>query len=71
MIPFHSLSYLLPASVLALTKSGLYTGEGNPVPLAGIRAAVSERVHQFRADLGGDPEVAEHIYRIVNSAIKA
>ena len=69
MIPFHSLSYLLPASVLALTKASLNIGDGNPALLGGVRAAVSERVLQFKADLGGDPEVAEHIYRIVNSTI--
>jgi hypothetical protein len=71
MIPFHSLTYLLPASALALAKASLNAGEGGAPLLGGIRETVLEHFRQVKADWGGNPDIAEQIYRIVNSGTGA
>ena len=58
-------SALLPASALALVR----VGRRDALPLGEIREAALAQLRQFRADLAGSPDMAEHIHRIVNSTI--
>jgi hypothetical protein len=60
-------SALLPASALALVRVGRDADAA--LPLGDIREAALEHLRQFRADLAGSPDMAEHIHRIVNSTI--
>jgi hypothetical protein len=60
-------SALLPASALALVR----VGRRDALPLGEIREAALAQLRQFRADLTGSPDTAEHIHRILNSTISA
>ena len=67
MIPFHALLGLLPPVALTLVRPSLNSGNA---PLPGeFRKAVLEHLRQVKADLAGDPLLAEQIYRIVNSPL--
>jgi hypothetical protein len=69
MIAFHALLGLLPANALTLARANLDSGD---VPRLGeIRETILEHFRQIRADLAGDPLLAEQIHRIVNSTISA
>lgn len=69
MIPFSALLGLLPASALTLVRAN-FDGDTSPA-LGEMRDAALDHLRQFRADLAGSPEIAEHIHRIVNSTITA
>ncbi|MGC9952749.1 MAG: hypothetical protein ABSD21_00520 [Rhizomicrobium sp.] len=69
MIAFHALLSLLPPS--ALTLAGTRFSSGDAPPLGEIRETVLEHLRQIKADLAGDPQRAEQIYRIVSSTITA
>ena len=67
MIAFHALLSLLPPSALTLARANLNPGDAS---LPGeIRETILEHFRQIKADLAGDPQVAEMVYQIVNSAI--
>ena len=67
MIPFHALLNLLPPVALTLVRASLDTGNA---PLPGeFRKTVHEHFRQIKADLAGDPQVAELVYQIVNSTV--
>jgi hypothetical protein len=65
MIPFHALLGLLPPVALTLVRPSIHSGSA-PLPEES-RKTVLEHLRQIKADLGGDPLLAEEIYRIVNS----
>ena len=67
MIDFHALLGLLPPAALTLVRPSL--GSGGAPQFGEFRNAVFEHLRQFKADLDGDPQLAEQIYRIVNSTI--
>ena len=67
MIPFHALLNLLPPVALTLVRASLDTGDAPPP--GELRKMVLEHLRQIKADLAGDPQVAEMVYQIVNSAI--
>ena len=66
MIPFHALLNLLPPVALTLVRASL---DGGDAPTGESRKAALEHFRQIKADLAGDPQVAELVYRIVNSAV--
>ena len=66
MIPFHALLNLLPPVALTLVRASLDTGHA---PTGEFRTAVLEHFRQIKADLAGDPQVAELVYQIVNSTV--
>jgi hypothetical protein len=69
MILVHALLTPWPPSALALSGANL---DDRSAPLLGeIREAILEHFRQIKADLAGDPQLAEHIYQIVNSTITA
>lgn len=73
MIPFHTIPFhtgLLAPSALAMAAASLRPGYGGG-GLETIGAAMLEHVRQFKADLGGHPDFAEHVHQIVNSAADA
>ena len=67
MIPFSALLTLLPASALTLVRVNFDADAS--LPLGEMHQAAVQHLRQFRADLAGSPDVAEHIHRIVNSKI--
>ena len=67
MIPFHALLNLLPPVALTLVRPRLNSDDA-PLPEE-FRKTVLEHFRQIKADLAGDPQVAELVYRIVNSAV--
>ena len=69
MIAIHALLGLLAPSALTLTRANLDFGDA-PWP-GETHETVREHLRQFKADLAGDPRLAEQIYRIVNSTITA
>lgn len=69
MIPFHALLALLPPSALTLARASLSSGDAPR--LGEIRETVLGHLRQIKADLAGDPLVAEQIYQIVNAKMKA
>jgi hypothetical protein len=69
MIPFPALLALLPPSALILTRGTLPAGDA--ALLGELRETVLGHIRQFKADLTGDPQLAEHIYQIVNSTTEA
>ena len=58
-------SALLPPSALGLVPVRRDAG----LPLGKIHAAMLMHLRQFRSDLAGSPEMAEHIHRIISSTI--
>ncbi|MDE2133295.1 MAG: hypothetical protein KGM97_08910 [Alphaproteobacteria bacterium] len=68
MIPFHA--GLLAPNALAMAATSLGPGYSDG-GLEAIGATILEHMRQFKADLGGHPDFAEHIYQIVNSATDA
>jgi hypothetical protein len=69
MILVQALLAPLAPSALALSGASL---DDRSAPLLGeIREAILKHFRQFKADLAGDPQLAEHIYQIVNSTITA
>jgi hypothetical protein len=69
MIAFHTLLGLLPPSALTLARANLKPGDAW---LPGeIRETVLEHFRQIKADLAGDPHLAEQIHRIVSFTISA
>lgn len=69
MIPLHLLTALLPPGALAMPRA-TSSDHDLRASLEDIRRTISAQIRQARADLGGHPEVAEEIYRIVNSSIE-
>ena len=69
MILFDALLGFLPPGALAL--SGASLGDRSAPLLGEIRETVLEHFRQVKADLAGDPQLAEHIYQIVSSTITA
>ena len=67
MIPFSALLTLLPASALTLVRVNFDADASSA--LGEMRQAALEHLRQFRADLAGSSDVAEHIHRIVKSTI--
>jgi len=67
MIPFHALLSLLPPVALTLVRASLDTGDAPPP--GEFRKAVLEHLRQIKADLAGDPLLAELVYQIVNSTL--
>ncbi|MBU6297887.1 MAG: hypothetical protein KGJ79_12955 [Alphaproteobacteria bacterium] len=69
MMSLHLLTALLPPSALTLTST-TFDDDGVRASLDDIRETISAQIRQVKADLGGYPEVAEAIHRIVNSTIE-
>jgi hypothetical protein len=69
MIPFPALLGLLPPSALTLSSAPLLSGDA-ALP-GGIRETVLGHLRQIKADLAGEPLVAEQIYRILNATMEA
>jgi hypothetical protein len=69
MIPFPALLGLLPPSALSLSRAPLHSG--NAALPGGIRERALGHLRQIKADLAGDPLVAEQIYRIVTATMEA
>ncbi len=68
MILFHT--GLLAPSALTMVAASLRPGYSDG-GLETIGATMLGHMRQFKADLGGHPDFAEHVYQIVNSATDA